>query len=50
LGPAEATVESDLGRRARKQVEEGPGGKQISIEDPDSNPIELHEYPRPQSP
>jgi glyoxylase I family protein len=24
-------------------MEVGPGGKQIQIEDPDGNPIELHE-------
>ena len=29
--------------RFRNAVEEGPGGKQIQIEDPDGNPIELHE-------
>lgn len=27
----------------RNGVESGPGGKQIQIEDPDGNPIELHE-------
>lgn len=27
----------------RNEVESGPGGKQIQIEDPDGNPIELHE-------
>lgn len=27
----------------RNQVESGPGGKQIQIEDPDGNPIELHQ-------
>jgi glyoxylase I family protein len=27
----------------RNAVETGPGGKQIQIEDPDGNPIELHE-------
>jgi glyoxylase I family protein len=32
--------------RFRNQVESGPGGKQIQIEDPDGNPIELHEAPR----
>jgi catechol 2,3-dioxygenase-like lactoylglutathione lyase family enzyme len=31
------------GVRFRNTVEEGPGGKQIQIEDPDGNPIELHE-------
>jgi glyoxylase I family protein len=29
----------------RNEVESGPGGKQIMIEDPDGNPIELHEAP-----
>jgi catechol 2,3-dioxygenase-like lactoylglutathione lyase family enzyme len=27
----------------RNTVEVGPGGKQIQVEDPDGNPIELHE-------
>lgn len=31
--------------RFRNEVEVGPGGKQIQIEDPDGNPIELHEAP-----
>jgi glyoxylase I family protein len=31
------------GARFRNEVEVGPGGKQIQIEDPDGNPIELHE-------
>jgi glyoxylase I family protein len=34
------------GARFRNQVEVGPGGKQVQIEDPDGNPIELHEAPR----
>jgi hypothetical protein len=34
------------GARFRNDVEVGPGGKQILIEDPDGNPIELHEAPR----
>jgi glyoxylase I family protein len=29
----------------RNQLEVGPGGKQIQLEDPDGNPIELHERP-----
>ena len=29
----------------RNEIESGPGGKQIQIEDPDGNPIELHEAP-----
>jgi glyoxylase I family protein len=37
------------GVRFRNQTETGPGGKQILIEDPDGNPIELHEYPRNES-
>jgi glyoxylase I family protein len=31
--------------RFRSELEVGPGGKQILIEDPDGNPIELHEAP-----
>jgi hypothetical protein len=31
---------------AINDVEVGPGGKQIQVEDPDGNPIELHEAPR----
>jgi len=31
------------GARFRNTVEVGPGGKQIQIEDPDGNPIELHQ-------
>ena len=34
------------GVRFRNDVESGPGGKQILVEDPDGNPIELHENPR----
>jgi glyoxylase I family protein len=33
----------DAGVRFRNQMETGPGGKQIQIEDPDGNPIELFE-------
>ena len=29
----------------RNQIERGPGGSQIQIEDPDGNPIELHQPP-----
>jgi glyoxylase I family protein len=35
-----------VGSPFRNEVEVGPGGKQIQIEDPDGNPIELHEAPR----
>ena len=31
------------GTRFRNEMESGPGGKQIQIEDPDGNPIELFE-------
>ena len=40
-----AALES-AGTRFRNAVESGPGGKQIQLEDPDGNPIELHEPPR----
>jgi len=33
------------GAHFRNTVEAGPGGKQIQIDDPDGNPIELHEPP-----
>ena len=36
----------DVGTRFRNEIEVGPGGKQILLEDPDGNPIELHEAPR----
>jgi glyoxylase I family protein len=34
------------GTRFRNRLETGPGGKQIQIEDPDGNPIELFEPAR----
>ncbi len=30
----------------RNTIESGPGGRQILLDDPDGNPIELHEAPR----
>jgi glyoxylase I family protein len=39
-----ATLKKGDGR-FRNEVEVGPGGKQIQVEDPDGNPIELHEAP-----
>jgi catechol 2,3-dioxygenase-like lactoylglutathione lyase family enzyme len=30
----------------RNTVEAGPGGRQVQIDDPDGNPIELHEPPK----
>jgi catechol 2,3-dioxygenase-like lactoylglutathione lyase family enzyme len=41
-----STLRATDGARFRNQVETGPGGKQIQIEDPDGNPIELHEAPK----
>jgi glyoxylase I family protein len=35
-----------VGVRFRNEMEVGPGGKQIQIEDPDGNPIELFEPAR----
>jgi glyoxylase I family protein len=37
------------GVRLRNQVEAGPGGKQIQLEDPDGNPVELFEPARRQA-
>jgi glyoxylase I family protein len=33
----------DAGLRFRNEVESGPAGKQIQLEDPDGNPVELFE-------
>jgi len=33
----------EAGLRFRNEMESGPGGKQVQIEDPDGNPIELFE-------
>jgi glyoxylase I family protein len=35
------------GLRFRNEMETGPGGRQVQIEDPDGNPIELFEPARP---
>lgn len=46
------SLEFEIGRLTqqgvvfRGQVETGPGGSQILIDDPDGNPIELHEAPK----
>jgi glyoxylase I family protein len=37
----------EAGLRFRNEMEVGPGGKQIQMEDPDGNPIELFEPTRP---
>jgi glyoxylase I family protein len=36
----------EAGRRFRNEIQEGPGGKQIQMEDPDGNSIELFEPAR----
>jgi len=41
--PARIDALKNAGVRFRNQIEAGPGGRQIQIEDPDSNPIELFE-------
>jgi len=41
--PAEIERLKQTGLQFRNQMEVGPGGKQIQLEDPDGNPIELFE-------
>lgn len=41
--PARISELKQQGVRFRNEMESGPGGKQIQIEDPDGNPIELFE-------
>jgi glyoxylase I family protein len=41
--PARIQALKTAGLHFRNQMEEGPGGKQIQLEDPDGNPIELFE-------
>ena len=43
----DATIKSlkAAGAHFRNQVEEGPGGRQIQVDDADGNPVELHEAP-----
>jgi glyoxylase I family protein len=41
--PAEIEALKKSGVHFRNDMETGPGGKQIQIEDPDGNPIELFE-------
>ena len=41
--PACITALKKAGARFRNEMEIGPGGRQIQIEDPDGNPIELFE-------
>ena len=44
--PARITELKQAGLHFRNEMEVGPGGKQIQIEDPDGNPIELFEPAR----
>jgi glyoxylase I family protein len=39
--PAQVNALREAGVTFRNEIEVGPGGKQIQIEDPDGNPIEL---------
>ena len=41
--PARISVLKEMGLHLRNEMEAGPGGKQIQLEDPDGNPIELFE-------
>ena len=41
--PARIDALKQAGVKCRNQMETGPGGRQIQIEDPDGNPIELFE-------
>lgn len=41
--PAQIQALKKAGLRFRNEMEVGPGGKQIQLEDPDGNPIELFE-------
>ena len=44
--PACISAFKKVGIHFRNQMETGPGGRQIQIEDPDGNPIELFEPAR----
>ena len=44
--PACITALKEAGIHFRNEMETGPGGRQIQIEDPDGNPIELFEPAR----
>ena len=43
--PARVETLKKAGLHFRNELEVGPGGKQIQLEDPDGNPIELFEPP-----
>jgi glyoxylase I family protein len=44
--PALVDAFKNAGLRFRNEIEVGPGGKQIQLDDPDGNPIELFEPAR----
>jgi glyoxylase I family protein len=44
--PAQIDALKKAGVKLRNQMETGPGGRQIQVEDPDGNPIELFEPAR----
>ncbi len=44
--PARIDALTNAGVKFRNQIEAGPGGRQIQLEDPDGNPIELFEAGR----
>jgi len=44
--PAQIEALKNAGVKFRNQMEVGPGGRQIQVEDPDGNPIELFEPAR----
>jgi glyoxylase I family protein len=44
--PARIALMKKTGLRFRNEIEVGPGGKQVQLEDPDGNPIELFEPAR----
>jgi len=46
LTAARAHLDLVAEARARNEVEVGPGGSQVLVDDPDGNPVELHERPR----
>jgi glyoxylase I family protein len=44
--PAQIEALKKIGVRLRNEMEVGPGGRQVQVEDPDGNPIELFEPAR----
>jgi len=45
--PARVEAMREAGLRFRSEIEAGPGGRQIQLEDPDGNPVELFEPASP---